>query len=710
MSVCKKRWENWFEDKENFKRMEIPVSNNISDIILVKENNWYKNLTTKKEGSLDWVKRDRNFILLNDNDLYFNRLNGYYLKWHKELDILIFLQFRIVKEDKRISFQEYNRTYIRRTENGYEKYGNLVVNTNDYNEYNIDLCGQSIQNKNFFNTNITVPIGAEKTIREFFGSNCIKYKDENHGITIRGFTNFSNFLKLFDITKEEEVYFGSKVYVPCNKDRYYLKEMPAPIPEAEQELKKYLKIQASYKFGYFTRPEGTEYSAEAAIIDRIEDKIWFRLFMTKIDLKPTMEYTVEPYEVLSFPIDDNIKRIPNRLYDVPVVWMCDLKGSILEYVSSFLEASLELIYMENRVIPEELLRKYNLDFMDDGFDVEKSFKMCLYQHFFPTLEKLFKQKYGKYPNWKRALYNELVCGDADNIESAEDWIKSYFPRIQMNSHQSIYEGFCIPKKLFDMIEEHLDSIYLFEPYPFSNVFSQTDETAKYLMNMNEEEQVNLYEAFFKNRMTCRWMIGIAMIALVRIKGPKNWKGYMEMIIGLSAGEKDKYLDYLKMLDAIGEEGKKCDWKFKNEEELDAAIHALAPVYSMILDKKEYARCEKGFKNQQDKWEAYCYKNEMFSITYPKNPSDMIQEGICLHHCAKKFIDKVADGETTILFIRQNQKPDKPFYTLEIRDDAVRQCHGFDNKDVESTDLADFLADWCEEKNVIFSLGRSLCEP
>lgn len=64
--------------------------------------------------------------------------------------------------------------------------------------------------------------------------------------------------------------------------------------------------------------------------------------------------------------------------------------------------------------------------------------------------------------------------------------------------------------------------------------------------------------------------------------------------------------------------------------------------------------------------------------------DLIREGREMHHCVGTYGRRVADGMCFIFFIRRAEKPDKPFYTVEIKPDLKKlqivQCRGYRNND------------------------------
>lgn len=68
------------------------------------------------------------------------------------------------------------------------------------------------------------------------------------------------------------------------------------------------------------------------------------------------------------------------------------------------------------------------------------------------------------------------------------------------------------------------------------------------------------------------------------------------------------------------------------------------------------------------------------IRMPENLDELKTEGECLHHCVGNYRDKVARGETMIFFIRKEEEPEKPYFTLEWKGKII-QCRGFRNCDM-----------------------------
>ncbi|MCF8566881.1 PcfJ domain-containing protein [Alicyclobacillus tolerans] len=78
-----------------------------------------------------------------------------------------------------------------------------------------------------------------------------------------------------------------------------------------------------------------------------------------------------------------------------------------------------------------------------------------------------------------------------------------------------------------------------------------------------------------------------------------------------------------------------------------------------------------------------FEHRGFLIRAAESTKELIEEGKALHHCVGTYVDRYAKGETDILVIRRASEPNKPFYTVEVRNGHVVQCRGL--KNCEPTD-------------------------
>lgn len=128
----------------------------------------------------------------------------------------------------------------------------------------------------------------------------------------------------------------------------------------------------------------------------------------------------------------------------------------------------------------------------------------------------------------------------------------------------------------------------------------------------------------------------------------------------------------------------------------------APEY-----RKKYPRAEKVLKSIKALYE---YRGEKYSVLAPSFLEDVIFEGNILNHCVGKgksdrYFDRIQRRESYILFLRDNNAIDMPWYTLEVEPDGVirqKRTEG-DRQDPDLDAAKDFLAQW--QKVVRSRIGK-----
>lgn len=91
-----------------------------------------------------------------------------------------------------------------------------------------------------------------------------------------------------------------------------------------------------------------------------------------------------------------------------------------------------------------------------------------------------------------------------------------------------------------------------------------------------------------------------------------------------------------------------------------------------------------------------YRADGFLIRLAESAEELRAEGQSLGHCVGGYAKGVIDGYRAILFIREEDKPDKSFYTLELRKDkTIAQCRGKGNRNM-TEDVQAFVNKWHQE--------------
>jgi len=93
---------------------------------------------------------------------------------------------------------------------------------------------------------------------------------------------------------------------------------------------------------------------------------------------------------------------------------------------------------------------------------------------------------------------------------------------------------------------------------------------------------------------------------------------------------------------------------------------------------------------------YEFTSTKYSIVAPRAAKEIINEGEVLSHCVGRYIDNHIEGRTCILFLRENNKSDTPFYTIELSYGKIQQIRGFKNKP-PTKDIEGFLDKFVQMK-------------
>lgn len=136
----------------------------------------------------------------------------------------------------------------------------------------------------------------------------------------------------------------------------------------------------------------------------------------------------------------------------------------------------------------------------------------------------------------------------------------------------------------------------------------------------------------------------------------------------------EYRDYQNMLENLGIafEG---DFRIMPKNFKQAHDDTVKAYNDM---KDEQKRIE--FANQLEKLLGLEQTIGNYTFVLPKELQELKAEGKALSHCVGSYADRVARGETVILFVRQKEKIDNPLYTLEIKNGKIVQLRGKRNKD------------------------------
>lgn len=170
--------------------------------------------------------------------------------------------------------------------------------------------------------------------------------------------------------------------------------------------------------------------------------------------------------------------------------------------------------------------------------------------------------------------------------------------------------------------------------------------------------------------------------------------------------KDKvtlYSDYLNTCVKLNQDIKNSFVLFPND--LKTAHDVNVEIINEKNRQAEYKRQNKAYaaiksmKNELN--DLYFYENDKFFIRAPEDAAEIVKEGQSLHHCVGGgyYSQKMANKQIAILFLRDKEKPDASYYTLEIDRDTnvIKQCHGYRNEDEDKKKIESFITKFKKEK-------------
>lgn len=115
-----------------------------------------------------------------------------------------------------------------------------------------------------------------------------------------------------------------------------------------------------------------------------------------------------------------------------------------------------------------------------------------------------------------------------------------------------------------------------------------------------------------------------------------------------------------------------------------------------------------FVENYEERKALEYSGSGLILRQPESMEEIAAEGAALNHCVGGYAERHAKGKLTILFLRTADKPDVPYYTMEVSADGrIVQCRGFKNNNANNPKpqkIIDFENDYQTYLDALF--GRN----
>lgn len=204
----------------------------------------------------------------------------------------------------------------------------------------------------------------------------------------------------------------------------------------------------------------------------------------------------------------------------------------------------------------------------------------------------------------------------------------------------------------------------------------------------------------KNRIT-----QYRLIPLLKYMSPEQVMNYIQRQQAESyVGKKEvqvleQYIDYMGMCKNLHKNMK--DAMVYRPRELkrrhDEAVAELEQRKDELEAEKyseKFSEAEAVLRSVREKFE---YTGSGYRIIVPQRIVDIVADGRALHHCAgatDRYFDRIKQEETYICFLRKEEEPDQPYYTIEVEPGGtIRQHRGMYDEEPEIEKIRPFLKEW-----------------
>lgn len=161
---------------------------------------------------------------------------------------------------------------------------------------------------------------------------------------------------------------------------------------------------------------------------------------------------------------------------------------------------------------------------------------------------------------------------------------------------------------------------------------------------------------------------------IRHTTPHKMERYVCEVLKEGRSITQEYHDYLQMAAGLGY-SLEDEWVLfpKNLSKRHAELVEEDRERKEKIEKMEDVERDKVSRKVRKKAEYLQMESDRYLLRLPKKVDEIRREGQEMHHCVATYITQVVEGKTNILFLREKENPEQPFYTMEVRDGKVIQC-------------------------------------
>lgn len=141
-----------------------------------------------------------------------------------------------------------------------------------------------------------------------------------------------------------------------------------------------------------------------------------------------------------------------------------------------------------------------------------------------------------------------------------------------------------------------------------------------------------------------------------------------------------YNDYIRQCEELNYNLQDSMYMFPhNFHKMHQRRSELINVLRREQEEKKRSEESKLITQRASELEPLKFEHSGLMIVLPESTMDILNEGKALNHCVGGYAGRHANGKLSIVFLRKADKPDVPYYTIEVSNDfTIKQCRGFKN--------------------------------
>ena len=124
-------------------------------------------------------------------------------------------------------------------------------------------------------------------------------------------------------------------------------------------------------------------------------------------------------------------------------------------------------------------------------------------------------------------------------------------------------------------------------------------------------------------------------------------------------------------------------------------------FEYAVNREEYLRLSTCFAEEDEEF----FDKDPYMVTAPETSDDLFRESESMHNCVRIYVSRVTRQSSRIYFLREKEKPDKSYGTIEVSGDGSRliQAKAFANRRLPGK-AQRFVIKWCRSKRIRIDTG------